>query len=70
MAIQVKVRKWGNSIGIVLPSEFSEKQGIKENDKITIEIVKEANIKHLFNSLKTSMSGQKFKSMVKKEWEK
>jgi len=68
MATEVIAKKWGNSIGIVLPKDFVEKQGIEENDKIFVDVVKEANLKHLFGSLKRKMSGQKFKDMVREGW--
>ena len=68
MAVEVTIKKWGNSMGVILPIEMLEKKGLKENDKIQIEIVKEADLSHLFGTLKTGMSGQKFKDMVRKGW--
>lgn len=70
MAVEVTVKKWGNSVGVVLPMDFVEKQGIHEEDKILIEVVKKADLRHLFGSLKRKMSGQEFKNMVRKGWEK
>jgi len=70
MAVEVTVKKWGNSMGVVLPMDFIQKQDIHEEDKIFIEVVKPANLKHLFGSLKRKMSGQEFKNMVRKGWEK
>ena len=68
MAIEATVRKWGSSVGVVLPKELVEAQGLKENQKVLIEVVKEANLRHLFGTLKTGMSGQEFKDMVRKGW--
>ena len=68
MAIEATVRKWGSSVGVVLPKELVEAQGLKENQKVLIEVVKEANLTHLFGTLKTGMSGQEFKDMVRKGW--
>ena len=31
MATEVLIRKWGNSIGVVLPKEFVKDNGLKEN---------------------------------------
>ncbi|MEK6886625.1 MAG: AbrB/MazE/SpoVT family DNA-binding domain-containing protein [Nanoarchaeota archaeon] len=68
MAEEVVIKKWGNSYGIVLPKEVMEKKHLKENEKIVIEVVKEANLQKMFGSLKRKMSGQEFKDMVRKGW--
>jgi hypothetical protein len=68
MATEVEVRKIGNSLGIILPSEFVKSKKIVKNEKVLIEIVKEADLMPLFGILKTHESGQHFKNMVRKEW--
>ncbi len=70
MAIEVTVKKWGNSKGAIFPKEFLEEKGIRENDKVLIEVVKKADFSRLFGSLKgTRMTGQQFKDMVRKGWD-
>jgi antitoxin component of MazEF toxin-antitoxin module len=70
MAVEVTIKKWGNSKGAIFPKEFLEKQGIKENDRIFVEVVKKMNLSKIFGSApKRTMSGQKFKDMVRKGWE-
>ena len=68
MAIEVTVKKWGNSIGVILPKELVRKENLEENKKIIIEVVKEANLVKLFGSLKKKISGQEFKDMVREGW--
>ncbi len=68
MAVEVVVKKWGNSMGVVLPKEMVEKERLKENEKVLIEMVKEADLTGLFGTLKRKMSGQEFKDMVRKGW--
>ncbi len=52
MALEVTVKKWGNSLGIVIPSETADKLGIKPEEIISIEIHKEKNaLKDLFGTL-------------------
>lgn len=72
MGIEVTVKKWGNSFGIVLPKEIVEKEGLKENKKIVINIIKQADLSDVFGSLKGKirMSGQEMKDLSRKEWEK
>ncbi len=68
MAVEVVVRKWGNSVGVILPKELVEREDLKENEKVLLEVVKEANLEGIFGSLKRKMSGQEFKDMVKEGW--
>ena len=68
MAIEVTVKRWGNSMGVVLPKQIVEEGKLRENERILIEVVKEAALSKLFGSLKRKMSGQEFKDMVKEGW--
>jgi len=70
MAIQVRVKRWGSSMGIILPKIVVEKENLRENDKIFVNVVKEADMKGLFGSLKRKISGQEFKDEIRKGWEK
>lgn len=71
MVIEVNLKKWGNSFGIILPKELIIKENLKENNPILIEIVKKADLSDVFGSLvKKKISGQEFKTMVKKGWKK
>jgi len=42
------VRKQGNSLRVVIPSEEASKEGLKENDEIEIVIRKLIDIRELF----------------------
>jgi antitoxin component of MazEF toxin-antitoxin module len=68
MAIEVSIKKWGNSMGIILPKELVKEKDLKENETILIEVVKKADLRHLFGSYRTKMTGQEFKDEVKKGW--
>jgi antitoxin component of MazEF toxin-antitoxin module len=70
MQAEVTVRKWGNSLGVVLPKEFVEDTHIKENNHVIISLVKKADLTELFGSLTRTCSGQEFKDLVRKGWEK
>ncbi len=41
---EVKVKGWGNSIGIVIPSEIAFHDGIEKGDTIKIDIMKEKKL--------------------------
>ncbi len=42
--IKTKLRKWGNSYGIVVPIKFMQKEKMKEGDAITILLKKEKRL--------------------------
>ncbi len=70
MAVEVIVKKWGNSMGVILPKELVERQRLKEKDTIFIDVVKEVDLSDIFGSApKRIMSGQRFKDMVRKGWD-
>ena len=68
MATEVLVKKWGSSLGVVLPKELVKKENLKENEKILVDVVKEANLGALFKSVKRKMSGQRFKDVARRGW--
>lgn len=53
-AIDVKVKKWGNSLGIILPKDLLDNSEIKEGTKIEIFIrpKNKTKVKDLFGILK------------------
>lgn len=69
MTATVVARKWGNSLGIILPKELVEEQNIKEGDVLSLpSLIKKADLSKIFGSIKTGMSGQKFKDMAREGW--
>lgn len=69
MATEVVLKKWGNSIAAIFPKEFIEKEHLKVNQKISIQILKKADLRDIFGTLKTKMTGQQFKDMAREGWE-
>ena len=66
----IAIKKWGNSLGAVLPNDIVQKNKLKENDKIRVFIVKKSDIlQKNFGRLKgkLKMSGQEAKDMIRKE---
>lgn len=51
--IKTKLRRWGNSLGIVVPQKMLESQKIKEGDEISIFVsTKKTNLRNLFGKHK------------------
>lgn len=49
--IATKTRKWGNSLGVLIPKEEVENLNLKENQDIVVDIIKKENpLKELFGS--------------------
>ncbi len=70
MSIQVKTKQWGNSIGIIIPSEIVERWSIKPEENIVIEIEKRENVlKELFGSLKSKKSAETLVKEARKDLE-
>ena len=58
--IKTKLRKWGNSFGLVVPMGAVENEGVKEGDELIILITKERG-----NVLRETFGTHKFKKPVK-----
>lgn len=68
MAFEVVVRRWGNSFGVVFPKEFIRKSHLGENQKVLVDVVKEADLRKAFGTLKAASTGQEFKDTVREGW--
>ncbi|MFA5856399.1 MAG: AbrB/MazE/SpoVT family DNA-binding domain-containing protein [Candidatus Pacearchaeota archaeon] len=53
----IKVKKWGNSFGIIIPKDIVEKQEIKEGItlRVNIQVKNKTKAKDVFGILKTKM---------------
>lgn len=51
--IEVKTKRWGNSLGLLIPSEIAKKEKIRENQKLDILILpKTKTLAKTFGTLK------------------
>ncbi len=64
------VKRWGNSLGIIIPTEIVKEKKLEEGDIIFIPgIVKKTDLKEIYGSLKgAKLTGQQFKDMVREGW--
>ena len=67
MAIRTVVRKWGNSLGVVIPSEEASREGLRENDEVEVVIRKALDIRELFGKYKFR-DLQKLKEELREGW--
>lgn len=70
MAVEVKLKRWGNSMAVIVPSALIEQKNMKENDTILIEVVKKADLSDVYGMIKKrKMSGQEAKDMAREGWD-
>ncbi|MEK6928354.1 MAG: AbrB/MazE/SpoVT family DNA-binding domain-containing protein [Nanoarchaeota archaeon] len=70
MAIEVKLKRWGNSMAVIVPSTLIEQKNMKENDTLLIEVVKKANLSDIYGMIKKrKMSGQEAKDLAREGWD-
>jgi len=43
-----KLKRWGNSYGVVVPKEIVEKEGLKEGELVEISVRRAADVRRLF----------------------
>jgi antitoxin component of MazEF toxin-antitoxin module len=67
MAIRTVMRKWGNSLGVVIPREEASKEGLHENDEVEIVIRKAVDIRQLFGKYKVK-DLQSLKDELREGW--
>ncbi|MBS3051704.1 MAG: AbrB/MazE/SpoVT family DNA-binding domain-containing protein [Candidatus Aenigmarchaeota archaeon] len=72
METTTRPRKWGNSLGITIPKEIVEKEGITLRDELIVDIKKKRDVeavKKLFGKFKFTKSAQDIKDEMRKGWE-
>ena len=67
MVIRTIVRKWGNSLGVVIPSKEASREGLRENDEVEVVIRKALDIRQLFGKYRFR-DLQKLKEELREGW--
>lgn len=62
-----KVKKWGNSFGIVIPKEVIKEKKWKENDEVTLLSMDAPPLKDFFGKAKFKGSAQQIKDELRRE---
>ncbi|MEK6894534.1 MAG: AbrB/MazE/SpoVT family DNA-binding domain-containing protein [Nanoarchaeota archaeon] len=69
--IETRLKKWGNSFGVVIPVELINKERMKENEHVKIILVKDSRdaLRKTFGIGKGRLkkTGQEFKDEVRRE---
>tara|TARA_Y100000310_G_scaffold344854_1_gene460030 strand:- start:12798 stop:13007 length:210 start_codon:yes stop_codon:yes gene_type:complete len=68
MGTKVRVKQWGNSLGVILPKELVEKRDLKKGGEILIEIVNPTQFNKIFGSLKLKRSTEELMKIAREGW--
>jgi antitoxin component of MazEF toxin-antitoxin module len=68
--MKCKIKKWGNSFGVIIPMKVMQEKKLKVGQTIDVHIEKEITTKSLFGILPRKVSGQEFKDIAKEGWGK
>ena len=67
--VRTKLRKWGNSLGVVVPKEGLKTEGINEDEEVRVLIMKdESPLEEMFGTLKRK--SKKSTQVIMKEIDK
>lgn len=72
MEIEARTKKWGSSLGIVIPKDLVERENLKENQFIKIlavETQKKTKVKDIFGKLKFKRPTQEILDETDRDFE-
>ncbi|MBS3099992.1 DUF104 domain-containing protein [Candidatus Pacearchaeota archaeon] len=68
--INVKLKRWGNSLGAIIPSEIIRNSNLREGIEVTITLQPKRGMSEVFGSLKEwKINTQKLKDKLREEWD-
>jgi antitoxin component of MazEF toxin-antitoxin module len=71
MEIKTIAKRWGSSIGVILPRAIVEENKIRENEEVIIELKKPLFVRETFGKypeFKSKKSAQELKNEARKGW--
>ena len=70
MSVRVKAKPWGNSIGVIIPSETVKDLSISPGEELIVDFKKKENVlKELYGALKFDKNWEKEFQKERKELE-
>ena len=68
MKVRAKVRRIGNSLGVIIRAEEAKRQGLSEGDEILIEVERRVSPRDLFGKFKFTKTTQELKDEAREGW--
>ena len=70
MAVEGRMKRWGNSLAVVVPKKTAERLKLGAGDCVFLDIEKKSNpLKELFGSMKFKKSTRRLLKEMREEWE-
>jgi antitoxin component of MazEF toxin-antitoxin module len=70
MAVETTLKRWGNSMAVIVPMQLVQQKNLKENEKVVIEVAKKADLSDIFGLIKErKLSGKEAKDLARRGWE-
>lgn len=68
--LNARVRKWGDSLAVIIPKKIADRERISTNDNVHIKIGKDINFLDLFGIVKGKIkkSAQQLKNESREGW--
>ena len=66
---RVRLKKWGKSLGAIIPKKVVKQAGLKEGEEVEISVRPVSDIKRLFGRYHTGISTQRIKNDMKAGWQ-
>ena len=64
-----RVRRWGSSLGVVLPKEVVRTEGLREGDEVALQVKKALTVQQAFGTLRGwRVNAQKLKDELREGW--
>ena len=68
-ATNARVRRWGSSLGLVLPKEVVRREVLREGDEVTLQVKKAQTVREIFGTLRGwRVNPQKLKDELREGW--
>ncbi len=68
MKVGTRIKRIGNSLGIIIPKEEADREKIKEGDLVEVEVLRCINLEEMFGSVKFRKTAQELKDEMRREW--
>ncbi|MBI4148390.1 AbrB/MazE/SpoVT family DNA-binding domain-containing protein [Candidatus Woesearchaeota archaeon] len=69
--IDVEVKKWGDSLAVIIPSETVDEENLRAKDKVHLQIKKEVDVSAIFGIARGKIKAtvQQLKNEARKGWD-
>jgi antitoxin component of MazEF toxin-antitoxin module len=68
MRVRGRIRRIGNSLGVVIQSEAAKSGGLSVGDEVELEVTRRVAVKELFGALRFAKSSQRIKNESRRDW--